>query len=104
MFSLPSENATIKFNQLKKMVKLLERENKRVVAVDALDRLIRVVPFRVRTLLPGMIILLAVAKFFDVESVEVTEAGVREGYLYKFVVPEALSNMQNETDASGTAG
>ena len=87
MFRLPSENSTVKFSQLKTMVKLLERENKKVVAVDALDLLIRVVPFRVRTLLPGMIVLWAVAKYFGGESIEVTEAGVREGYLYKFVVP-----------------
>ena len=90
MFRLPMESTTIKFANLKKMIRILENKDEEVVSVDTLDILLRVVPDRVRTLLPGMIVLETVAKYFGSESIEVTNAGVRDGFLYKFVVPDAL--------------
>lgn len=86
MFRLPAEETSINVINLGKMIKILENDEKDSVPVDALDILVRVIPYRVRTILPGMIVLQTIAKYFGGETIEVTEAGVREGYLYKFVV------------------
>ena len=48
--------------------------------------LLKVVPDRVRTVLPGMIILYTLVKHFHSDYVEVTRAGVRDGYLYRYVL------------------
>ena len=92
MFRLPAEETAIHVINLGKMIKILENEEKDSVPVDALDILIRVIPYRVRTILPGMIVLQAIAKYFGSDTIEVTESGVREGYLYKFVVPEGATD------------
>jgi exopolyphosphatase/guanosine-5'-triphosphate,3'-diphosphate pyrophosphatase len=43
--------------------------------------LVRIVPERVHTLLPGLSILLAVMKQYDLDDVTVNHQGIREGYL-----------------------
>ena len=81
------------------MIRILENKDKEAVSVDTLDIMLRVVPDRVRTLLPGMIVLETVAKYFGSESIEVTNAGVRDGFLYKYVVPEALKEEKKDEKA-----
>lgn len=103
MFRLPAETSSIKIKDLGKMIKRLENTKKGTVPSDALDVIVRCVPYRVRTLLPGMIILHTVAKFFGCESIEVTEAGVREGYLYKFVLNDQKENKTAKRGSRGTA-
>jgi len=104
LFQLDLGNSKIKVPNLKKMIKLLENEEGATVPVETLDVLLRVVPDRVRTLLPGMIVLQTIAKHFKSEAIEVTNAGVRDGYLYKFVLPEAEKAKQSqEVEADGPA-
>ena len=98
MFRLPLENSTIKFPNLKRMVRILENKEKETVSIETLDIMLRVVPDRVRTLLPGMIVLETVAKHFGTEAIEVTNAGVRDGFLYKYVLPE-VKKMEAEAES-----
>lgn len=49
--------------------------------LDIMHQLLRVVPDRVHTILPGLTILKAVIKRYGIESVTVSGYGVREGYL-----------------------
>lgn len=39
-------------------------------------------PDRIHTLLPGMIILNVISKFFNIKTINVSQTGVREGYVY----------------------
>ncbi|MGN0941564.1 MAG: phosphatase [Selenomonadaceae bacterium] len=89
LFQLPSSNMRIKVPNIKKMIKLLESEEPDAVPVETLEVLLKVVPDRVMTILPGMIILQTVVKHFKSEWVDVTRAGVRDGYLYRYVLAEA---------------
>ena len=69
------------------MVKKLEnRENKKLVPRQTLETLLKVVPERVRTIMSGMIIFNTLVKQFKIQSIYVSRAGVREGYLYKRVL------------------
>ncbi|MBM0046571.1 rod shape-determining protein [Anaerococcus sp. mt242] len=49
---------------------------------DILDSILAVKPDRVHTLLPGMIILNRLAKYFYCEKISISQTGVREGYVY----------------------
>lgn len=49
---------------------------------EALDLISRVAPYRIQTLLPGMVILDTLVRFYRSQQVLVSMSGVREGYLY----------------------
>jgi len=103
LFRMPLGHTTIKAPNLKKMIKLLENDGGSTIPVETLDVLLRVVPERVRTLLPGMIILQTLVKHFKAQTVEVTKAGARDGYLHKIVLPsvaKAQGDGNNETAAA----
>ncbi len=101
MFRLSGEETSIDVENLGRIIKILENGEKDSVPVDALDILIRVIPYRVRTILPGMIVLQTIAKYFGSKRIDVTAAGVREGYLYKFILPEAKQEKKSRSRAAG---
>ncbi|WP_306483617.1 exopolyphosphatase [Anaerococcus sp.] len=71
-------NATMDAKKFNKMVKeILEMDDREV-----LDRILEVKPDRVHTLIPGMIILNRLAKYFYVNEINISQTGVREGYVY----------------------
>ena len=51
-----------------------------------LNKILRVAPDRVHTMVPGMIILDTLCDYFSCEEIRMSNFGVREGYLYKKVV------------------
>ncbi len=55
---------------------------------DARSTLLRLVPERIHTQLPGLIVLNTIIKRFHTDSVIVSDYGVREGYLFKYVLNE----------------
>lgn len=50
-------------------------------------RIARIIPERIHTIIPGMVILEEVAKVFQIESILVSDTGVREGYLIEKIMP-----------------
>ena len=48
-------------------------------------KLIKVAPDRLHTIIPGMLILETVASYYSNEIIEVSDFGVREGYLYNMI-------------------
>ena len=91
LFQLPLSNMRIKAPNIKRMIKLLENDAGEAIPVETLEVLLKVVPDRVRTILPGMIILYTLVKHFHSEWVDVTRAGVRDGYLYRYVLQQDAS-------------
>ena len=49
---------------------------------EVLDRILEIKPDRVHTLIPGMVILNRLAKYFYVNEINISQTGVREGYVY----------------------
>lgn len=84
LFRLSVGQDEIKAPNIKKMIKLLEHDGKdeEGISIDTLETLLKIVPDRIRTILPGLIILNTLAKRFKSEVIRVSAAGVREGYLY----------------------
>lgn len=79
-FELPLGNRSMEPEQIKALVKSFYEEE------DGVARILRVVPERIHTIIPGIIILRAVAKRYGCEKLLVSEYGVREGYLIKNVI------------------
>lgn len=101
LFQLPVKNMRIKAPNIKKMIKLFENEEGESIPVETMEVLLKLVPDRARTIVPGMIVLNTLLKHFDTEWIEVTRAGARDGYLYRYVLggeaPLAAAERAEET-------
>ena len=75
------DNRVIPVEELRDLYKGLKKGDK-----DTLRQILRSVPDRVHTILPGLIILNTVLKAYEVETVSVSTCGVREGYLLDRVI------------------
>lgn len=79
-FDNPLNNRRMDPDQLKALMKSFYHEE------DGINRILRVVPERIHTVIPGMILLRAIAKFYRCKEIVVSEYGLREGYLIKTVI------------------
>lgn len=71
-------NTAMDANKLNAMIKeVIDRQPR-----DILDAILAVKPDRVHTLLPGMIILNRLSKYFYCDTINISQTGVREGYVY----------------------
>lgn len=70
------------------IIKAMEQRDNRDKFLKNISLLLDVVPERIRTIMPGMIILYAVAKRFKCDAIMVTRTGVREGFMYNYVLSE----------------
>lgn len=57
--------------------------------------LLRNVPERIHTLVPGLTILKTISKSFDVNTIYVSQFGVREGFLAKYLEEHNILNAEN---------
>ena len=81
-YKLDKENFSMDRKKLKNMLKdLIDHEDKKL-----LDLILSVKADRVHTLIPGMIILNKIAKYFKVDKINISQTGVREGYVYDKVL------------------
>ena len=74
-------NRTIPAEEIRALYKDLKKGDQ-----ANLRQILRIVPDRVHTILPGLAILCAVLKSYEVETVLVSPCGVREGYLLQRVM------------------
>lgn len=80
----PSEcNKQIEVQNLKEVFNLYLNESH-----EFIKTIIKVAPDRLHTILPGMIILDTVANYYNSKVIEVSDFGIREGYLYTMINKE----------------
>jgi exopolyphosphatase/guanosine-5'-triphosphate,3'-diphosphate pyrophosphatase len=53
---------------------------------DIYDQILHIKPSRIHTLIPALLILESIISYFKCEQLEISEFGVREGYLYKKIL------------------
>ena len=85
IFNLSDSNKIIEVNQLDIVLDMLRNADKTTIR-----RIIQAVPERIHTIIPGMIELAALAKILESKQIIVSKYGVREGYLYKYVLKEVI--------------
>lgn len=90
LFDLPKDRAQLDIAHVRKVLARAKRAEQR----ELVRALVPVVPDRIHTILPGMIILSTIAKFFQCQIVDVSRYGVREGYLLHHVLKEGVLHDQ----------
>lgn len=85
LFSLPDSNQKIQVPCIRQMIDQFECDAE-AISNDNLEILLKVVPERIKTIIPGLIILDTLASQFQSETITVSNSGVREGYLYDKVL------------------
>lgn len=76
----PLTNRRFQPDQLKKVMKSFYHDK------DGVQRILRVVPDRIHTIIPGMLLLRTITSYFNSQDIMISEYGVREGYLIKTVI------------------
>ena len=77
-YDLDSSNTVMDASKFNSMVKdVIDKDPRKI-----LDSILAVKPDRVHTLLPGMVILNRLCKYFYCEKISISQTGVREGYVY----------------------
>lgn len=81
-YDLDKSNSSMERKKLKDMTKdIIDYDSKKL-----LDLILSVKADRVHTLIPGMIILHKIAKYFDADTINISQTGVREGYVYNKIL------------------
>jgi exopolyphosphatase/guanosine-5'-triphosphate,3'-diphosphate pyrophosphatase len=76
IFELPSSNRQLDVKNIKSILNIY-KDNKK----EFLLKILQVAPDRLHTIIPGMVVLKTIAKFYNCEFITVSQYGVREGYL-----------------------
>lgn len=87
-YGMSKENQVMEQEQLKKLLRKYMDDRNHVI-----DSVIRLAPDRIHTIIPGLVILCTVMKYYGLERIFVSGYGVREGYLIRHVLKkEALTD------------
>ncbi len=78
ILGLPGGNSIIRTEGLERMLNELRDEKK-----QTLNKVLRVAPDRIHTLIPGMLILHTIFRRYSCREIHMSSFGVREGYLYR---------------------
>ncbi len=81
IYNLPGSNIEIETPHIKEILALIRNSHK-----DTLAPILRNVPDRIHTIVPGMIIADTIADFFSSGNIIVSKYGLREGYLYERII------------------
>ena len=84
MYGLPKRNMRIEIRRINDIVWRFQREHELTQQDKIL--LMRTVPERMHTFLPGLIIADVLAKRFKSQSIIFSDSGVREGYIYDRII------------------
>ncbi|MCL1876263.1 MAG: hypothetical protein FWF87_08415 [Synergistaceae bacterium] len=90
-YSMPPSNRQIEVVNIGNIIKILKEVNR-----ETFHKVLRIVPDRIHTIIPGMTILKTITKRFNTESIIVSEYGLREGYLYQKLVSNGAISEKTE--------
>lgn len=83
IFNTSETNKQIEVHKLKEIFNLYLNESHKFIKT-----ILKVAPDRLHTILPGMNILYIVANYYNSKVIEVSDFGIREGYLYTMINKE----------------
>lgn len=73
-----NETNEMSYEKFKDILKLFKAEKK-----EYLTAILQTAPHRIHTIIPGMIILKTIARYFECTNICKSNFGIREGYLMK---------------------
>lgn len=89
MFKKDATKTLIKSENIKKIIRKSDESEKAL-----LKKILKAVPDRVHTIMPGIIILNTIINFYEIEEIHVSPYGVREGYLFSKVLGGACNGKE----------
>ncbi len=81
MFNLGNDNDNIDTRHIKDILLALKNSHRKTLAP-----VLRSIPDRIHTIIPGMIIADTIADYYGVRNIKVSKYGIREGYLYERII------------------
>ncbi len=84
MYGMPRRNMLMEVSRLREILRRFLRDNELIVPEKVL--LMRTVPERMHTFMPGLVIADVLAKRFDSDHIIYSDSGVREGYIYSKIL------------------
>lgn len=76
LYDADKENKVLEASRVKKLAREITKNPK-----EGMKKILQIVPERIHTILPGMIILNTIVKYYNADKIYVSSWGVREGYL-----------------------
>ena len=95
MFDRPAGDRSLDRDELKEMLQRLKKPGK-----DELRLLLKTVPDRIHTIIPGLLALDTIAKAYGAQTITASACGVREGYLLARVLEEPLEDQSKITPST----
>ena len=84
VYDMPAENLTIDARALPELIRRFTSD--RDLAQEDVVLLMRAVPDRLPTILPGLTIAHVVCQHFGAKTITYSDSGVREGYIYSEII------------------
>jgi exopolyphosphatase/guanosine-5'-triphosphate,3'-diphosphate pyrophosphatase len=81
IFKLNGNPTEIEVNHISKILELLKNSKK-----STLTPVLQIIPDRIHTIIPGLIILNTISEYFGCKNIIVSKFGIREGYLYERIL------------------
>lgn len=95
MFDRPAGDRSLDRDELKEMLQRLKKPGR-----DELRLLLKTVPDRIHTIIPGLLALDTIAKAYGAQTITASACGVREGYLLARVLGEPLEDQSKITPST----
>jgi exopolyphosphatase/guanosine-5'-triphosphate,3'-diphosphate pyrophosphatase len=80
-YKIDDSNRIMESDKIKKLMKLYSEKKNYMT-----DKIIKIAPERLHTIIPGLTILCTVLKLYNLTTVTVSKYGVREGYLIRYIL------------------
>ena len=91
MFNQPASNKRMEVRRLKTIVGTFQRDHG--MTQEMAIMLMRTVPDRINTIIPGLIIADVLARRFQSKFITYSDSGVREGYIYDQIIGKKQSSL-----------
>lgn len=95
IWSCDEENCLIEVQHIAKIIKRLQCDRSDIPS-DLLELLLQTVPERIKTVVPGLVIIDTLAAYFHSSQIMYSDSGVREGYIYRYIMPQLKLEEQVE--------
>jgi len=86
MFGMPHKNMRMEVTRIHKILQRFQRNHELIIPEKVL--LMRTVPERMHTFMPGLVIADVLARRFNSNQIIYSDSGVREGYIYSKIINE----------------
>ncbi len=81
IYHLPNNNINIETSHIKELLLSVKNSHR-----ETLRPILRNIPDRIHTIIPGMIIIDTIADYFNSQNILLSKYGIREGYLYERII------------------